>query len=224
MSDNKYKYKTEKEKKKCENIIEKLYGDNYYFIHGTKKKYIEDILKSNKIKIGTNSGNMNYSYTKELLPYVYCNIEFDNVPINHRTELPLFHYILLLHPKILYENETIIFNKEWQIDPNEDSIYINKEDTDDIKKNKIKEIKNQLKEFKKRVEKSLGQNSFDQNYHEVLFTKDINLKDNLIGIVCNNQFFNYTEYIEELLKKYEYNNIKIYDKITEFPLLCDLLI
>jgi hypothetical protein len=105
MTDNKYKGKIKKEKKKCEKIINKLYGDNYYFLHGIY--FLEDILRSNKIKLGTHTKERNYNYNEnaESLPYVYCNIEFDKVPINY--EPLLFWYTLLLHPKILFENDNI---------------------------------------------------------------------------------------------------------------------
>ena len=44
MTNNKYKGKIEKEKKKCEKIINKLYGDNYYVYHTTDKKNIQSIM------------------------------------------------------------------------------------------------------------------------------------------------------------------------------------
>jgi len=223
MSDNKYKKKTEKEKKKCEKIINKLYGDNYYFLHGTTDKSIENILKSGKLKLGTQieERNFNYNENAQSLPYIYCTIEFDNVNVNY--EPVFFEYILLLHPKILFENDNVIFNKRWNKYPNSDSIYINKEDNFDNKKQKIKEIKEYLIELKQTIELQKV-SKFNQNYHEILFIKDINLKDNLMGIVCNDYYYKNYKQIQELLKKYDYNNVKIYNEIKEFPLLCDLLI
>jgi len=229
MSENKYKNKINKEKKKCNELINKLYGDNYYFIHETSKTEIEDILKSGKIKIGTHIDN-NIS---DPVPYAYFNIEFDDVPLQTS---PIIHYLLVLHPRILFDNGTVIYNKQWPKYPDSNSIYINKEDTNDIKKQKIKEIKNKLIEFQKENPKY-----YYKSTHEILFTSDIELKDNLIGIIYNNNlyvnnpyykyykgnknmFFNYTPIIKKLLKKYEYNNVKLYNEIPEFPLLCDLLI
>jgi hypothetical protein len=225
MSDNKYKEKTEKEKDKCEKLITEIYGDNYYFMHGTTEEAIENILKSGKIKIGTHTDERNYTHERfGHLPYAYCNIEFDDVPINF--SFPLFSHILLLHPRILFENDEVIFNKEWHRYPIEDSIYIKKEDTYNNKKQKIKEIKEYLIELKKGTD-------FYENYHEILFTKDIklkdnllnvNLKDNIIGIISINRFNYPKKSIEELLKKYEYNNVKIYTDIKTLPPLCELLI
>jgi len=216
MSDNKYKNKINKEKEKCENIIKKLYGDIYYFLHGTTETSIEDILKSGKIKIGTHTGDRNFTHKSYLsLPYAYCNIEFDDVPIKYMR--PLFPFILLIHPKILFYHN-IIFNNSWSRNPDTDSIYINKKDTFNNKKQKINDIKNSLIKIKSK------ESYFYQNDHEILFTKDINLKDNLIGIICCNYNYYPAKQIIKLLEKYGYDNIKIYDDINEFPLLCDLLL
>jgi len=216
MSNNKYKNKINKEKEKCNKLINKLYGDKFYFLHGTTSKSIENILKSGTIKLGTHTKERNfYKNNMASLPYVYCNIEFDDVPININNNYPLlFPYILLIHPKIII-NHNLIFNKQWSISPTSDSIYINKEDNFNKNKKKLEEIKKSLIKIKNKTE-------FRQNYHEILFKEDINLKDNLLGII-----YKYNEdktYILELLKKYNYKNIKIYNNINNFPLLCDLLI
>ena len=100
MDNNKYKNKINKEREKCEKIIKKLYGNVYYFMHGTTETSIENILKSGKIKIGTHTDDRNFTHESYLsLPYAYCNIEFDDVPIKYMR--PLFPFILLIHPKIL---------------------------------------------------------------------------------------------------------------------------
>jgi hypothetical protein len=225
MSDNKYKNKLNKEKEKCNKLIEQLYGDKFYFMHGTTEYVIENILKSGKIKIGTHTDNKNYGdIANESLPFAYYNIEFDDVPIKY--DPMLFGYILLLHPRILFENNDIIFNDRWNKNPSTDSIYVNKGDSFSYKKYKLNKIKNNLIERKKNTK-------FYQNYHEILFTKDINLKDNLLnvnlkdnllGIIISNDYNSNKKPIEKLLKKFEYNNIKIYEDINEFPSLCDLLI
>ena len=86
-----------------------------------------------------------------------------------------------------------------------------------LKDNKLNDIKNSLIKIKSK------ESYFYQNDHEILFTKDINLKDNLIGIICCNYNYYPAKQIIKLLEKYGYDNIKIYDDINEFPLLCDLL-
>jgi len=216
MSDNKYKNKINKEKDKCNKLIKRLYGDVYYFMHGTTSNSIKNILKAGTIKLGTHTKERNF-YTNNMasLPFAYCNIEFDDVPININSNYPLlFPYILLIHPRIII-NHNLIFNKQWSISPTSDSIYINKEDNFNKNKKKLEEIKKSLIEIKNKTK-------FEQNYHEILFKEDINLKDNLLGII-----YKYDEdkkYISDLLKKYNYKNIKIYNNINNFPILCDLLI
>jgi len=44
MSDNKYKNKINKEKEKCNKLINKLYSDSFYFMHITRLSNLKSIL------------------------------------------------------------------------------------------------------------------------------------------------------------------------------------
>jgi hypothetical protein len=227
MSDNKYKYKTEKEKKKCQKIINKLYGDNYYVYHSTFARNIESILKDGILKISNNieKEQLNYGstfYGYNIPSYSYCTMKFDDIKNMDVKELrPWFS--LIFHPKILFENN-IIFNKGWKgkkvkgiecDDKNSiDSIIINKEDNNE---SKIKTIK-KMKEIIKNKQKYYNY----YNSHEILFSKNINLKDYLIGIsIYSYETMGYN-YITNIMNKYGYDKIPLY-KNEDIPSLCDIL-
>jgi len=226
MSDNKYIYKTKKEKKKCEKIINKLYGDNYYIYHTTNSQNIELILKEGILKISTNmkAEDLNFGstfYSTRIQPYLYCSIQFDDIK-NMDDKYLKPHYSLILHPKILFENDTI-FNKGWKGKPTKknncgdiDSIMINKDDKYKIKIKKLNVIKEIIKD------KLLKPRDY-YNTHEFLFTKNINIKDYLIGISYNTFFNETSSHINNILEKYGYRNIPVY-KNEDVPLLCDILI
>jgi hypothetical protein len=222
MSNNKYKDKLNKEKDKCNKLITKLYGDNFYFMHTIKYDGLNQILKDNKLKISSNTKETHFGdlkYGNNRPPYLYCIAQFnDMINLNkYNNSWP----ILILHPKIFFENK-IIFNKSWIGTPIKDtkgdiyldSIYINKHNTYDEKIIQLKTIKNIIKET------AIKYKDYNRS-HEFLFTKDINIKDNLLGILCliKEEIPN----INKILKKYEYNNIKIFSKIKDIPSLCDLL-
>lgn len=231
MSNNKYKDKTEKEKKKCEKIITKLYGDNYYVYHATFAGNIESILKDGILKISSDieEEQLNYGstfYGNNIPSHLYCTIKFDDIKNMDEEELRPW-YTLIFHPKILFEND-IIFNKGWQgkkVKGNEcdeknsiDSIIIKK---DDDNKSKIKTIKT----IKKHIDEKIKTRNY-YNSHEVIISKNINIKDYLIGISYSSDTGSYEiigyNYITNIMKKYGYENIPLY-KNEDVPSLCEIL-
>jgi hypothetical protein len=229
MSDNKYINKINKEKDKCNKLINKLYGDSFYFMHITRLSNLKSILKNGILKISSNVNNINYGdslYENDKKPpYLYCQIVFDDMKELNKDRDYSSIYSLLLHPKILFDNNAI-FNKQWEgfpIKKNQatkhimESININKNDNYENKIKNIKKIKNIIKE-------KLIENKLHEEKHEFIFTKDIKIKNYLIGILYNKHYKEDIQIVNNILKKYGYNNIPIYYDIKEIPTLCNILI
>ena len=221
MNNNKYKNKINKEKEKCNKLINKLYGDSFYFMHITSYSSVKPILKQGKLKISSNTKERSYSYKKERPSYLFCLIQFDDMKeLYYDNYSPIYTFII--NPKILFEND-IIFNDQWRgfiIEKDmatkyiSESIYINN--------NTHAEIINKIKTIKNIIKKIILNGRPYKISHEFLFPKDIDLKDNLLGILCKDR--QYIPEINKMLDKYGYKNIPIYTNINEIPSLCDMLI
>jgi len=231
MDNNKYKYKNKinKEREKCNKLINKLYGDSFYFMHITRLSNLKTILKEGILKISSNVNDINFGYSlyenDKNPPYLYCQIVFDDMKVLNKDRDYSSTYSLILHPKILFDNN-VIFNKQWEGYPIKkteatkhimESININKNDNYE---NKIKNIE----KIKHIIKKKLIENKLHEEKHEFIFTKDIKIKEYLIGILYNKHYKDDIQLINNILKKYDYTNIPIYFDIKEIPTLCDILI
>ena len=170
---------------------------NYYLVHGTDSLRIEKMLKQGYILSGrylpdteTRLGGW------EKLPYVYCNIYFDDIK-----NLPhSFGDTLIIHPKIIKERG-IIFNKGWKVHPDKDSIFIKPNDIEyDNKINMIKEfIENPIK---------IRDNMPEIMIHEVLIKDKVDLHKYLIGLILPGT--GTYDNIQKILDENGYKNIKIF--------------
>lgn len=141
---------------------------NYYLVHGTDTLQVEKILKQGYILSGRYlPDNETRLGGWEKLPYIYCNIYFDDIK-----NLPYsFGYSLILDPKIIRECG-IIFNKGWYVHPQDESIIIKPNDIDYDKKI------NMIKEFIKNRAGSLT-NMPEIMTHEVLIKDKIDIHKNI---------------------------------------------
>lgn len=198
-----YNSKYKKYKKKYINF--KNTNNNFYLVHGTDFPHLKKILEQGYIYSGkylpddeTRLGGW------EKLPYIYCNIYFDDIK-----NLPhSFGYTLIINPKIIID-KGIIYNIRWHVHPNKDSIYIKPRDIDyDEKINLIKElVKNPPQ-----APNNLKLPEFMQ--HEILIKDKIDIHKYLSGIILPNME-GFDDNIKDILKKNNYNNVKIFTKLPD---------
>lgn len=198
--ETKHKYK----KYKSKYIKLKQLNEGYYLVHGTDSVHINKILEQGYIYSGrylpddeTRLGGW------EKLPYVYCNIYFDDVK-----NLPHSHgYTLILHPKII-KDKGIIFNKGWAVHPTKDSIFIKPNDENyDEKINLIKELVKNPTYLPKYDNKPNPLHPI--MHHEVLIKDKIDVHKYLIGLLLPG-LEGMSDNIQQILDKNGYKNIKIF--------------
>ncbi len=197
----KYKNKYIKLKQQINN------NNNYYLIHGTDLPHIEKILKQGYILSGkyladdeTRLGGW------EKLPYIYCNIYFDDIK-----NLPYsFGYSLIIDPLIIKECG-IVFNKGWKVHPNEDSINIKSHDTDyDKKIAAIKEFIKYPEQYSFFAKTPDGKVRLPpMMVHEVLIKDKIDVHKYVIGLVLPGMA-EMTDSIQKILDENMYDKIKIF--------------
>jgi len=130
--------------------------------------------------------------------YIYMSIYFDDLKnLTHAMD-----FTLIFDPKVYYKHKKdIMFNKGWGFkkmvlskDRDKNIAIIKKyiQDLDDLPE-KIKEFSPLL-------------------HHELLIEGKIKLKNNLIGIICNNCSKNQMEEINNILEQNRINNVKIFDR------------
>jgi hypothetical protein len=125
----------------------------------------------------------------EAANFIYANIYFNDLK-----NLPLtILYSFVLHPKILYDFD-IVFNQSWKVEPTDDSIRINKSDSEQIKNNKIRKIK-------KSIADSEGSFLPEIMRHEILISDKISVKDYVLGITCESK---HVKEIEKIIIDKEY--------------------
>ena len=220
-------------KQKCDKLLNKIFGSNFYFVHATGD--LKSILKSGKIKISSkiNKDDRSFTFaTDNPHPYAYCIAIYDDIPLNVVNNVSI--YSLLIDPRILL-NEDIIFNSGWWAEPIDIkkqtnkifSIYLNKSDSKEDRLKKLQKIKNYI-ETHEYVTKDNGK--FYYNLHEFLFCKNINLKKYLIGIVRSDYRSNHDilemKLITKIINK-KYHNVKIYERVPNetlyYPKLLDVI-
>jgi hypothetical protein len=163
-----------------------------YIFHSTSKENIIDSLKSGILYANKyiEPIKRKISQTEEL-PYIYTLLYIPNISYN------FLSYGFIFHPKIL-ELEPVIFNHGWITHPNSKSIYIQSDDNQNIKIQKIQKIINYVKQTTKMTEQ------------EILFIAYIILKDYLIGIMCPNCDKTSIKIIKQLLNKHNMGHVVIY--------------
>jgi hypothetical protein len=135
----------------------------------------------------------------EKLPYVYCNIYFDDIK-----NLPYsFGYGLIISADII-KDQGMILNKTWSVHPTSDSIYIKPHDID--YNQKIKLVKEQVSRLSDLLPAMMN--------HEVLIKDKIDLHKYLRTLVLpglENPYGN----IQEILNDNGYHNIKIFSNLPD---------
>ena len=219
-------------KEKCDKLIKNLFGYNFYFIHSTYN--IIPIFKSGEIKISTEV-KKKYIYFRNFdsEPYAYANMMFDDDNIN--MDHMMTPYTLILDPRIMFDYD-VIYNKQWWSEPmivdNETGILsghikLNKNDSKETRIKNIQYIRKNIIEKKAHFKTDV--NDLYTHYHEILFSKNIDVRKYLIGVICIEPYFGkknkYVPKIEKLLKKYK--SVKIYktseDDTEIYPKLLDVL-
>jgi len=204
-------------------------NNNFYFIHGTKDtNSILSIINEGVIKPGK------YVPVKrrlhggdEPLDYIYTVAYFEDIHnLSH-----IWDYAIILSP-ILLRKYNVVFNKGWQGSPWINSIYFNIIDSENYNEqvviDTVETFNNKLNEVIKFIKDpntlpKIIQDAPGLMHHEFLFSENIPLKDNIIGIVCNNCSKTNINKIKNALKKNSFYNIPIFTKNHPVPTLEQLI-
>ncbi len=176
--------------------------ENYIFLHHTKN--IKEILKSGYLVSGSLVKKSKRHFSPEPLDYVFMYAYFYDLHKSDHILCPT----LVFKPNIL-EHYDAIFNNDWLFGKtNSSSIILKKSDSDKTRENQINKIKTIL-ENPKLMPTGRPLPSYSQQ--EFLFAKKINLKKYLDGIIVDCLEEKETMAIKKYLKKYGYENVKIYN-------------
>jgi len=199
---------------------------DFYFYHsifGDAAEKVLNILNSGYVEPNKNLPikyrGMSGSHKSS---YIFCNIyfqdskNFEKVPIGTKGEIlyPKTREVtvdagIILHPQLFYEKD-VTFNYMWKGDDIEDNphkIKVLKNDSLEIKKEKLKEIKDWVEHLNN--SNIFGINLPNFHKHEILLKGRIPIKY-IIGIFLTNP-------TEEIKKKLNELNIKIYTDYSSFP-------
>ncbi len=208
-----YYKKYKKYKKKYFDLLKVVkFKYDFYFIHFTKEENLISILKDGYLKLGEEVPLSGKFFSGHDLPYIYSSIYFPDI----KNLQQMRYCALLLRPEIV-KKYGCIFNKSMAVGPTEGSIFLNKIDSFEILNDKLKKIRKFLKN-PDLPEKLIGYYS-----HEVLFSKRIQLEDNLLAIVYNVSSDKKIKKIQDVIINKPYANVKIIRDSSKFPLLKDLI-
>lgn len=213
MGSSKQKYKKYKNKY----LKLKQLTEGYYLVHGTDLPHLEKALSQGYIYSGRYLPD---SETRlggwEKLPYVYCNIYFDDIK-----NLPhAFGYTYILHPSII-KSEGIIFNKGWLVHPTNTSITIKPKDPDyDIKIAEIKSLVENPTYLPKISDGKITLPGIMQ--HEILIKNKINLHKYLIALLLPGFEGIQKDNMQKFLENEKYTNVKIFTT-SDLPSTKDLV-
>lgn len=149
----------------------------FYFVHTTNYDNLLAILRKGKILPGKDVNKKRRHLSGTPLDNVYGNIYFDDL-----NNLDVNYYMLLLHPKIIYE-DGFEFHRLWSIDE-ETGIIVNGNENPEELEEKIEKIHDFVANPHKYLP-HLFENYPKMYTHQILFDHPIDLVNgNLIGIVC----------------------------------------
>jgi hypothetical protein len=234
-------------KNKCSIMLKKIFGSNFYFVHGSKSNNLESILESGKIKISTEVDDKYINFGG--YEFIYCWIKYDDIHVTCRNGG--FWNSFFISPIILL-NEDVIFNSKWLGGPIQKeeltntkvnhiinspydskkefkeyqfSVYLNKNDSNTLRLKKLKKIKKYLLFYSSALPEHLHGYSLT---HEFLFPNEIDLKKYLIGmyISVSNTPTGENISVREILKN-KYSNVKLFgyktpNEIEYLPSLMDI--
>lgn len=193
------------------------YSNNgYYFVHMTKSfGSLKNILQTGLLKIGSELKSEDTYLGKS--DGIFANIFFDD--INNIEGMGEFS--LILSPDVIKIKGNIA--NVWQGWGYKPLIKIRYDDTDKIIKHKLAKVKKFVKNpvtLPKLLYKGLR-----NMHHEVMFNKNIDMHNYLLGIYMNGVDNSNTRKvitrIKKLLSKYKYNNIGVY--LNKLPSLSQLV-
>jgi hypothetical protein len=236
----------ENNKNKCSKMLKKIFGSNFYFVHGSRAAYIKPILENSKIKISTDINNTYINFGGN--EFAYCWIKYDDIPVGINDSPFLTSFFI---SPIILLNENVIFNSMWKGGPiqTEDltntkinhiidkpydfkkvfktyyfSVYLNKDDSRETRLKKLKKIKKYLSFYNAIPENSPRYPS----HHEFLFPNEIDLKKYLIGIdISYGNSTNWEDVAVKQILEEKYPNVKLFgydasNKLEYFPKLMDI--
>lgn len=213
MEISKHKYK----KYKTKYLKLKQLTEGYYLVHGSdlphlKKALIDGYIYSGKYLPDSETRLGGW----EKLPYVYCNIYFDDIK-----NLPYSHgYTYVLHPFII-KSEGIIFNKGWQVNPTKDSIIVKPNDPDyDAKMAEIKSLV-ENPTYLHKINGEIRTHPF--MHHEILIKDKIDLHKYLIALILPGVEGIQKDNMQKLLENEKYTNVKIFAPSSDLPPSTDLV-
>ncbi len=102
------------EKNICNNLMNKIFGSNFYFVHGTfGSEKFKDILKCGKISIASEipKEKWRWEHDDNSSKYVFCVGIYDDYITNAKKCYIGSSYLFLIDPRILF-HEDIIFNSQ----------------------------------------------------------------------------------------------------------------
>ena len=174
-------------------------SDDFYFLHSTNFENMLRILKTNKLYANKHI-NKRYRRLSGDSPskYVFANVITNNHPITSN-----FGVGLIFSKDVLNE-QPVIFNLGWKVDPDDDSIHIKSVD-------EMKKLIETL-DLSNRYNNTLIGDDLTLPFtmtHEVLFEDNIDLKY-LIGIYCPDCDNKQKSKIRKLLRKNNRHFVKIY--------------
>lgn len=200
--------------------------DFYFYHYYHTDEALLNILKDGYLRPSNDIKHRRFSPLGEKLYYIYTSMYIQEVERTHHFGMNLF-----LHPKLI-EDYGFIFNKGWTIEPNEESIVVNKDDPMSVRLKKVDEMKEWLGQIEESVEISPGYFSKRDDImgHEVLWSEPIPLRKYLIAVafeqsVLEPQKSNYQKNLKEikrLLKKMDLD-IPIIENPHQLPSLQELL-
>lgn len=186
---------------------------NFYFIHQTDPNNFKEILKSGILKKGKNVPKKR-RHGVLALDYVYTAILFED--LHNITQFS--SNALILSPKIL-DHIDAGFNVGWAREIKNDTIILEKDDSEKVKDEKLQKIRGKLIDIQREISQGKRINYvYGWMNNEVLFSKNISLKKYLIGVVC----IDCDDEIRKIVNE-KYDNIKIFTELKPMPMLDEML-
>ena len=186
---------------RLENVKEIVTEYPFNFIHGTSFQNMIQILSDGYLRIGTDipsEENKRLSNKDEPLKYIFGSMYFPD--LKNIKRYPGFS--LIISPFVLAD-QNIVFNKGWYGKINNQSIILDSNDGEKLNDN-IRIIREILKD-NMHIPTELNVQGWMT--HEIMFEKNIKLKDYLIGIVCFDCTMEQVEVVRHHSKKYTNTNI-----------------
>ena len=189
---NKNKYLSLKYNNNQKGGVKEDKKQKYYILHSTDLKNIISIIKTGSLLANKYLDQKQWRFSGlRTSEYIFTNLVINGQKFSE------FGFGLILDEKLL-DDKVGYFNIGWLATPQKNSIILKPNDTKKERDKKMKKIKKVLL------------NSRPVLDHELLFKKEINLKDYLIGILIPKKQKKNTKKIKKLLKSSKLDKVKLY--------------